>query len=82
MFLFRRRFSNFWRSSKARLKLAMLFITHDLNVAAQICDRIAVMRQGEIIEVATAARLLSAPEHDYTRRLLAAIPGRLAEAMS
>jgi peptide/nickel transport system ATP-binding protein len=61
---------------KGRLKLAMLFITHDLNVAAQICDRIAVMRQGEIIEVKPTAELLLHPEHSYTQALLASIPGR------
>ena len=61
---------------KGRLKLAMLFITHDLNVAAQVCDRIAVMRQGEIVEVKPTAELLSDPQHPYTRALLAAVPGR------
>jgi peptide/nickel transport system ATP-binding protein len=61
---------------KSRLKLAMLFITHDLNVAAQVCDRIAVMRQGEIIEVKPTAELLLYPEHPYTQALLASVPGR------
>ena len=44
---------------KTRLRLAMLFITHDLNVAAQVCDRIAVMRLGEIVEIKPTAELLS-----------------------
>jgi peptide/nickel transport system ATP-binding protein len=61
---------------KTKLKLAMLFITHDLNVAAQVCDRIAVMRLGEIVEIKPTAELLSRPEHPYTQALLAAIPGR------
>jgi peptide/nickel transport system ATP-binding protein len=61
---------------KTRLRLAMLFITHDLNVAAQVCDRIAVMRLGEIIEIKPTAELLSAPEHPYTQALLAAVPGK------
>ena len=52
----------------------MLFITHDLRVAAQICDRIAVMRKGEIVELKTAAELFARPEHPYTRELLAAVP--------
>ena len=54
---------------------AMLFITHDLRVASKICDRIAVMRQGRIIEQATPADILLHPQQDYTRELLAAVPG-------
>lgn len=65
---------------KARLRLAVLFITHDLNVAAQVCDRIAVMRLGEIVEIRPTADLLSRPEHPYTQALLAAIPGRQRRA--
>jgi peptide/nickel transport system ATP-binding protein len=65
---------------KTRLRLAMLFITHDLNVAAQVCDRIAVMRLGEIVEIKPTADLLSRPEHPYTQALLAAIPGRQRKA--
>ncbi|NLS08095.1 ABC transporter ATP-binding protein [Rhizobium sp. P32RR-XVIII] len=63
---------------KGKLDLAMLFITHDLHVAGQICDRIAVMRQGEIIEINTTANLLGNPQHAYTRELLSAIPGSSA----
>jgi ABC-type dipeptide/oligopeptide/nickel transport system ATPase component len=60
---------------KVKLDLAMLFITHDLHVAAQICDRIAVMRYGEILEMQPTAALLSNPNDQYTGDLLAAIPG-------
>jgi peptide/nickel transport system ATP-binding protein len=60
---------------KARLQLSMLFVTHDLRVALQICDRIAVMRGGRIVEVATAREIYEAPSHAYTRELLAAVPG-------
>ena len=63
---------------KARLGLSMLFITHDLRVAAQICDRIAVMQRGVIVELKTATDLFARPEHPYTRELLAAVPGRNA----
>jgi peptide/nickel transport system ATP-binding protein len=63
------------RSLQQRLGLAMLFITHDLRVAAQICSRIAVMHQGHIVETAETSTLFAAPEHPYTRQLLAAVPG-------
>lgn len=54
--------------------LAMLFISHDLAVVGQVASRIAVMRGGRIVEVGDTARVLTAPEHDYTQSLLAAVP--------
>jgi peptide/nickel transport system ATP-binding protein len=61
---------------RARLGLTMLFITHDLRVAAQVCDSIAVMRQGEIVEYGRTADIFARPQHPYTRELFAAVPGR------
>ena len=59
-----------------RLNLAMLFITHDLRVAAQVCDQVAVMSQGRVVEYGSAAAVFGNPQHEYTRALFAAAPGR------
>ena len=61
---------------RGRLNLAMLFITHDLRVAAQICDHVAVMSQGRVVEYGPAAGVFQNPQHEYTRALFAAAPGR------
>jgi len=67
---------------KQRLGLSMLFITHDLRVAAQVCDRIAVMQHGKLLEVQPTAALFAAPQHPYTQELLAAVPGAAMVARS
>ncbi|RVU16684.1 ABC transporter ATP-binding protein [Methylobacterium oryzihabitans] len=59
---------------KGRLGMAMLFITHDLGVVRRVADRVCVMLQGRIVETGPVAEVFSAPQHDYTRRLLAAEP--------
>jgi peptide/nickel transport system ATP-binding protein len=59
-----------------RFNLAVLFITHDLRVAAQVCDSVAVMYQGEVVEYEPVDKLFTQPAHQYTRELLAAAPGR------
>jgi ABC-type glutathione transport system ATPase component len=59
-----------------RLGIAILFITHDLRVAAQICDDVMVMQHGKIVEQGPAADILTNPQQAYTRQLLEAAPGR------
>ena len=59
---------------QARLNFACLFITHDLAVVDAIADRVAVMHQGRIVELASRAALFAEPRHPYTRTLLAAVP--------
>ena len=59
---------------RREFSLSMVFITHDLRVAAQMCDRVAVMRRGEIVEIGEAAQVLGDPRHAYTQALVAAAP--------
>jgi ABC-type glutathione transport system ATPase component len=61
---------------QTRLGIALLFITHDLRVTAQICDDVAVMQHGRIVEQGPAAQVLTNPQVAYTRQLLDAAPGR------
>ena len=61
---------------RRRFDLAVLFITHDLRVAAQICDRIAVMHEGRVVEEGPTALVFGALVHPYTRALFDAAPGR------
>ena len=54
--------------------MTILLVTHDLGVVADVCDRVAVMYAGEVIETGTAAEVLNTPEHPYTKGLLGAVP--------
>ena len=62
------------RELRRELGIALVFITHDLRVAAQLCDRVVVMQDGSIIEQGPTGALFLNPQSDYTRRLLAAAP--------
>jgi len=61
---------------RQQMNLAMLFITHDMRVAAQVCHRVMVMRHGQVVESGPTREVFAAPSSEYTRSLLAAIPGR------
>ncbi|MCG6205666.1 ABC transporter ATP-binding protein [Rhodopseudomonas sp. HC1] len=62
-------------SLRERLGLSIIFITHDLRVAAQICDLVAVMKDGAVVEHGPAGEVFNTPKHPYTQALLASIPG-------
>jgi peptide/nickel transport system ATP-binding protein len=68
---------NLLREAQSRLGLGLLFITHDLRVAAQLCDRVIVMHQGRIVEQGRTVDLYANPQQDYTRRLFDAAPAAL-----
>ncbi|MCA0316891.1 MAG: ABC transporter ATP-binding protein [Proteobacteria bacterium] len=61
---------------RQRLGLSIVFITHDLRVAAQVCDLVAVMKNGEVVEAGPIGKVFGDPQHPYTQALLASIPGR------
>ncbi len=62
------------RDLRERVNAGVLLITHDMGVVADMADRIAVMKQGRIVETGTAEEIFNHPQHDYTKQLLAAVP--------
>ena len=62
------------RDLQQRRKTAVMFITHDFGVVAEIADRVVVMQHGVIVEQGTATDVLNRPQHAYTRQLIAAVP--------
>ncbi len=61
---------------RERLGLSLVFITHDLRVAAQVCDLVAVMKDGAVVEHGAVGEVFGNPQHSYTQALIASIPGR------
>lgn len=60
---------------RRNLDIAMVFVTHDVRVAAEICDEVVVMFRGEVVETGRTGEVFAHPKHDYTRQLLSAVPG-------
>jgi ABC-type dipeptide/oligopeptide/nickel transport system ATPase component len=63
-----------FRSLNRSTGMAILYISHDLASVAGICDRIAILHQGEIVECGTTEQIFANPQHEYTQRLMAAMP--------
>ncbi len=66
---------NFFKKLQTELKVSYLFISHDLRVVYHMCDKIGVMRNGEIVEEGTPEEIYKNPKHEYTKALLKALPG-------
>jgi ABC-type dipeptide/oligopeptide/nickel transport system ATPase component len=58
------------------LRISLVLISHDMDIVGGVADRVAVMKEGEIVETGPVTKIFAKPAHAYTRRLLDAIPGR------
>jgi peptide/nickel transport system ATP-binding protein len=65
---------NLLKDLQEELGLTMLFISHDLPVIRQMCDRVGVMKHGTLVEVDETEKLFTAPEHEYTQNLIELMP--------
>ncbi|HEX6119258.1 MAG TPA: ABC transporter ATP-binding protein, partial [Dongiaceae bacterium] len=65
------------RRIRQERRLSIILVSHDLGVVAQMCDRVVVMKDGAVMETGPVGQILSAPRHDYTRRLISSQPSRL-----
>lgn len=63
-----------FRQLNRSIGMAILYISHDLASVAGICDRIAILHQGQIVELGPTAQVMTSPQHEYTQRLMAALP--------
>jgi oligopeptide/dipeptide ABC transporter ATP-binding protein len=65
---------NLLKELQAQHRFGMIFVTHNLGIVARMCDRVAVMYAGRIVEIGTVREIFTAPAHPYTRALLASVP--------
>jgi len=65
---------------RREIGFSMVFVTHDLRIASNVCDRVAVMRRGQIVEIGRTEQIFRNPQHPYTQALIAAVPGQSVHA--
>jgi oligopeptide/dipeptide ABC transporter ATP-binding protein len=70
------------RSLRDELGMAIVFVTHDLGVAAELCDRVAIMYAGQVVEEGPVSEVFAQPEHPYTAALLASDPGAAGDRLA